>query len=182
MVIKINGGDPFDPNNWIEDDHEHRIYSVDLNIYVVVDWIDYIWLTQWRWSLHDPKQYERTGAIYLKRVVTEFVMPEGPKYESPFSGKLVRNQHRIQRARFLHQEIMLRTGIPKPTPAHKEVDHINKVTRICKRFNLQWATRSMQVTSSNQGSVRGAARVKSQSRKILLASRSNGPDGRDGSI
>lgn len=173
MGIRINGGDPFDPNNWLEDDHEHRIYATDLDIYVVVDEIDYQWLTQWRWTLHDPKNYEKRGAIYLKRVVTEIIAPEGPKYESPITGKLVRNPHRIQRARFVHQEIMLRTGIPQPTPKHREVDHINKRTRNCRRYNLQWATRGMQVSTSNLGTVRGVARVHEKPVKDV---RPNGQD------
>lgn len=165
-MIRIGDGDPFDPNNWLPDDHEHRIYATDdLSVYVIVDAIDYPWLVQWKWTLHNPKAYERNGQPYLKRVITEFTMPEGPKYISPFSGRLVRNQHRIQRTRFLHQEIMLRTGIPQPTPKHKEVDHINKRTIDCTRVNLQWATRGMQVASSNLGTVRGKAREHLQSRK-----------------
>lgn len=149
-MVRINGGDPFDPNNWLPDDHEYRIYSTDPDIYVVVDKIYYQHLVQWQWTLHDRKLYERTGAIYLKRVITEFTMPEGPKYESEFTGRLVRNMHRVQRARFIHQEIMLLTGIPKPSPKHKEVDHINSKTWICKAYNLQWATRGMQVAGSNR--------------------------------
>lgn len=169
--MRINGGDPFDPNNWIEDDHEHRIYATDdLEVFVVVDAIDYPYLVQWKWSIHSRSYYERTGQLYLKRTVTEFTMPEGPRYESLITGKLVRNYHRIQRTRFLHQEVMLRTGKQPPTPKHKEVDHISKQTWVCKRDNLQWATRGMQVARANEGIVRGAARVRQKSRKDVRTS------------
>lgn len=173
-MIRINGGDPFDPNNWLPDDHEHRIYATDdLSAYVIVDAIDYPWLVQWKWTIHNRRYYERTGQLYLKRTVTEITAPEGPKYISHLSGKLVRNFHRIQRTRFLHQEIMERTGIPRPSPKHKEVDHINKRTQNCKRDNLQWATRGMQVASSNLGTVRGKAREHAKSRKDVGSSRQN---------
>ena len=175
MAIRINGGDPFDPNNWLEDDHEHRIYATDdLSVYVVVDAIDYPFLTQWKWSIHNRTRYETSGHLYLKRTIQENTAPEGPRYESPNTGKLVRNYHRIQRTRFLHQDVMLRTGIPQPTPKHKEVDHINKQTWLCKRFNLQWATRGMQISSANRGSVRGIARVNQQLRKNAQARRQDG--------
>lgn len=183
-MFRINGGDPFDPNNWIPDDHEHRIYATDdLEVYAVVDAVDYPWLVQWKWSLHKRKSFERTGHVYLKRTVTEFTAPEGEPYESPITGKLVRNLHRYQKTRFLHQEVMLRTGIPQPTPEHKEVDHINKQTWLCKRFNLQWATRSMQVASSNRGGpLRGMARVHAQSRTNVRSGGPDGPSGGNGSL
>ena len=183
VVIAIKSDDFLDPNNWLPDEHEHRIYATDdLEVYVVVDAVDYPWLVQWKWTIHNRAYYERTGQLYLKRTVTEVIAPEGPRYESPLSGKLVRNFHRIQRTRFLHQEIMERTGIPRPTPKHKEVDHINKKTINCRRYNLQWATRSMQVASSNLGTVRGAARVHAKSRKNVRASGPDGPSRRDGGL
>lgn len=182
-MIRIDEGDPFDPNNWLPDDHEHRIYATDdLSLYAIVDAIDYPYLVQWKWTIHNRAYFERTGQFYLKRTVTEFTMPEGPRYESPITGKLVRNFHRIQRTRFLHQEIMERTGIPRPSPKHKEVDHINKQTWICKRFNLQWATRGMQVSSSNLGTVRGKAREHIKSRKDVCVSGQDRSSGRDGSL
>lgn len=184
MVIRINGGDPFDPNNWVPDDYEHRIYATDdLSLYVVVSAIDYPWLVQWKWTPHDLRRYERTGLLYLKRIITEFTDPEGPKYISPHTGKLVRNFHRVQRTRFIHQEIMLRTGIPQPTPAHKEVDHIlPKRTWDCRRENLQWATRGMQVSSANRGIVRGVALVNRQSRQNVREGGQDRSSGGDGSL
>jgi hypothetical protein len=161
-MIRINGGDPFDPNNWLPDDHEHRIYAcidygggdvrIDPDIYVVVSPEDYPALARYRWNLHDRRKYELRGYIQLKRNVQENLAPEGPAYISQTTGKLTRNYKRIQRSVFIHQEIMRRTGIPQPTPKHKEVDHYpDKRTRNCRRENLRWATRGMQVTGSNLG-------------------------------
>lgn len=150
MLLEIDGPDIWDPNNWRESDHEHRIYAdEDHGLYCVVDDIDYSFLTQWEWSLHSRKRFEERGVFYLRRIITEFHMPDGPAYESPMSGKLVRNRHRTQYNRMLHTEIMLRTGIPQPTPEHKEVDHINKQTWNCRRSNLRWATRKEQVANSS---------------------------------
>lgn len=143
--------DIWDPNNWIADDYEYRIYADenDLDIYCVVDAIDYAHCAQWLWSLHSRRRFELKGRLYLRRVVTEFTMPDGPAYESRLSGKIVRNRHRIQYTRMLHTEIMLRTGIEPPTPDHDEVDHIDRDTKNCRRANLQWATRAMQVHNSD---------------------------------
>lgn len=182
-MICIEADDFLDPNNWKPCNHEHRIYADDAaSIYVIVSAIDYAWLCQWRWTLHNPRAYERTGQLYLKRVITEFTMPEGPKYISPLSGKLVRNQHRIQRARFIHQEIMLRTGIPQPTPEHREVDHRNRRTIDCTRDNLKWATRSEQVASANLGIVRGQALVNRKLRENVQARGPDRPGGGDASL
>lgn len=148
-VIKIIGDDIWDPNNWVEDDHEHRIYaSDDLEIYAVVDAIDYPYLCQFKWSVHDKKKAER-GYVYLRRALHEGLGPGGQYYESPITGRWVRDKKRVQRNKFLHTEIMERTGIPKPSLKHREVDHGDRRTLNCRRRNLTWATRSMNVRNSS---------------------------------
>jgi hypothetical protein len=180
--MRINGGDPFDPNNWIPDDHEYRIYAcidygggdmrADPDLYVVVSKEDYSDLVRYRWNLHDRKKYERLGYIQLKRCTTEYLAPEGPRYISPTTGKLTRNYKRIQRSVFIHQEIMERTGIPRPSPKHKEVDHYpDRKTKNCRRENLRWATRGMQVSGSNLGRANDNGKPSRNVRK----GRPNGP-------
>jgi hypothetical protein len=147
-VIKIVADDIWDPRLWIEDDHEHRIYSDDtLATYCVVDAKLYPLLCRYKWSIHDRRKAAR-GHIYFRRVVTEFWGPEGEKYESRLSGKIVRNFSRWQYTRFLHQEVMLLSGIIPPSPEHKEVDHINRKLWDCRLENLRWATRLEQVANS----------------------------------
>jgi hypothetical protein len=138
--------DMWDPNTWVLDDHEHRIYATDdLEVYAIVDAIDYPYLSQFKWSVHDRKKKKHP---YLHRKTHELIAPEGPAYVSEFTGRLVRNRHRIQRTVFLHTEIMLRKGEPKPTPKHKEPDHLDRNVLNCRRANLKWATRSDQVKNS----------------------------------
>lgn len=142
-LIQIPKGDPFDPNNWILDDHECRIYADEsLEIYAVVDWIDYIALCQYKWSIHSFRVRSNTvrRKFYLRRALAKIIAPEGEKYQSPTSGKIVRNQHRIQSNLFLHQAVMQRMGVPPPTPNHKMIDHKDRETMNCRRSNLEWAT------------------------------------------
>ena len=138
--------DPFDPNNWVDDDYEHRIYGcADLSVYAVVDAIDYPYLSQFKWSLHKSK---RQDYPYLRRGISEFYAPDSERYESPITGLLVRNRNRWQSTRFLHTDVMLRKGTPQPTPKHNEVDHLNRKIWDCRRDNLDWATRAMQIANS----------------------------------
>ena len=79
--------------------------------------------------------------FYLKRGISEFYGPDGEAYESPITGKLVRNRKRVQRTMFLHVEVMIRAGISPPSPEHKIVDHYpSRNTMNCTRLNLRWAT------------------------------------------
>lgn len=139
----------WDPNTWTPDEHQHRIYSswdVD-GVYAIVDAIDFPWASQFLWSIHDRK---KAFHPYLHRKVTVFHGPEGERYESPITGKVVRNYQRTQYTEFLHRAIMKRTGIEQPTPDHKEVDHRDRDTLNCRRINLRWATRKEQVANSRQ--------------------------------
>lgn len=144
--------DPWDPNNWEECDHEHRIYGcADLSIYAVVDAVDYPLLSRYRWSVHKSK---RMRWPYLRRNISVFHGPDGSPYESEFTGRLERNRNRTQYTRFLHTDVLLLAGIPQPTPQHKEGDHKDRDVMNCRRTNLQWATRSMNVTNSEHIGVR----------------------------
>ena len=146
-LMKIVGDDMWDPNNWVPDEHEHRIYSPNLEVYAVVDFEDYIDLCQYKWSVHDPKKIDHP---YLRRGLHEGLGLTSGKYESPITGKLVYDKKRVQGNRFLHQDVMLRKGVPKPTPKHKEVDHADRDVGNCRRANLNWATRAEQIRNSKQ--------------------------------
>ena len=145
-LIKIRDGDPFDPNNWEPSDHEHRIYADEsLEIYAVVDWVDYIYLCRFKWSVHVTRVHrgDKSTArhqLYLRRSVTEFWAPDGEPYESPLSGKIVRNRHRTTRTLFLHQEVMERKGDVPPSSDHNIIDHEDRDSLNCRRSNLRWLT------------------------------------------
>jgi hypothetical protein len=145
--------DDWNPDNFAE--HEYRIWaSNDPEFYVVVDQEDYSFLAQFSWSIHTHSDGKRRRPqLYLRRSVSDFYAPDGPKYESEFTGKLVRNRKRVQRNLFLHFVIMVRKTLEEncypPDKHHHIVDHANRNTRNCRRSNLQWATPSH--SSANQG-------------------------------
>lgn len=151
MLLKVEGPDIWDPNNWDQDEHEHRIYGdQSLETYAVVDAIDYPYLCQFKWSIHTFRIGKRGSTafsntrkkFYLRRGVSEFHGPDGERYESPFTGYVVRHRNRVQRTVFLHQEIMQRMGALPPTPKHVIIDHKDRNTWNCRRENLHWLTRS----------------------------------------
>lgn len=124
--------DPFDPNNWVEDGHEHRIYADDYALrWAVVDAIDYGWAVQWRWNINKPHPTRNGGKHYLTR--------------NPGNGKVYRPKL------YLHVEIMKRTGIVPPSPAHTITDHRDGNEFNCRRSNLRWATPKM-----NRMNIKGA--------------------------
>ena len=113
--------------------HEYRIYLDDnASRYVVVDEIDYHWAIQWRWSVKPDKHRKK---FYAVRTLT---------------GR--ENGKRRDVCLFLHVEIMKRTGILPPSPAHKITDHKNGDEFNCRRHNLRWATPSM-----NRRNIKGSA-------------------------
>lgn len=162
MLRRINGGDMWDPNNWIEDDRECRIYgNDDLSIYAVVDWVHYIHLVQFRWSVHT--KYVHRGRdrsqYYLRRNVSEFYDTDGERYESPITGKIVRNRRRVQYNVFLHQAVMDLAGIKPPTPDHKLIDHGDRDSLNCRLSNLSWVTHGENNNNANKRRVRNQAGV-----------------------
>lgn len=130
-------GDPFDPTTWTADDYEYRIYADDkLSLYAVVDAIDYSYLVRWRWIKHYSRGRTK---VYLKRT-----MHEGTRID------------RVQKTLFLHQAIMQRSGLVRPSPFHVLPDHINGNSLDCRRDNLRWATYLM-----NRMNINGAAACQS---------------------
>lgn len=150
-MLKIVGPDIWDPNNWVPDDYECRIYGdASLEQYAIVDAIDYPYLCQFRWSIHSVNigRSNRTvfgntrKKLYLRRGVSEFYAPDGAKYESPFTGYVVRHRNRVQKTVFLHQEVMRRMGVLPPSPLHILIDHKDRNSWNCRRENLHWQTKS----------------------------------------
>jgi hypothetical protein len=133
--------DFLDPRSWVDDTHEHRIYlTPDLELYAVVDAVDYPAAVAYTWSslgtkwkrTHKPKHYAR-------RSVHELLAPEGEKFIHPITGKLTRNRHRTVRSVFLHHFIAERAGLICPGDGYR-LDHRNGDSLNCRRRNLRWVT------------------------------------------
>lgn len=125
------------------DQTEYRIYATnDPEFYVVVDYEDYIFLILFAWSIHSYKTSDKhhRKQLYLRRSVSDFYGPDGSPYESPITGKIVRNRQRVQRNLFLHFVVMLRKGDIPPDKHHHIVAHLDHNSRNCRRNNLVWAT------------------------------------------
>lgn len=119
--------DFWNPNNWpaLFGGHEHRIYGCErLSIWSIVDEEDYAHCVQWLWL---PKKSRGGNKVYLKRNLQSGYGREG----------------RTRHSRYLHTEVMLRTGIEPPSPLHTIVDHRNGNGMDCRRANLRWATPTM---------------------------------------
>jgi hypothetical protein len=100
---------------------EYRIWlDVDAGIYARVSFEDYAWALQWKWQItwdrHKRKAYAtRSASTHGRRRV---------KY-------------------YLHKEVLARKDILPPTPKHTMGDHGDGDSLNCERWNLSWATPSM---------------------------------------
>ena len=128
--------DFFDPNNWQQDNYQHRIYADDYaNQYAIVDEIDYQYLIQWRWKLKQSKVYKGTikPKVYLAR-----------------TGHVGDRENRLCSTIFMHTVIIERKGVPKPNTNQKIiVDHANGDEFDCRRKNLRYATISFNNKNKN---------------------------------
>lgn len=157
MLHKVGeaGIDDFDPRTWAPDHHEYRIYLTDdLELYAVVDAVDYSPLVRVRWSSLGSKWKNGQKKNYARRNAHETLGPEGEKYESPITGKLVRNLQRIQRTIFLHHEVARLAGNNPPDPLEYpgivwRLDHRDGNELNCRRKNLRWATQAFNVANKN---------------------------------
>lgn len=116
---------PLDPN--LIDfrlDHEHYIYGDDYgDIAAMVDAQDYWFFAQWRWQVKFDKHGKKP---YLYRKVCEWA-----------GGVRV-----VSRSVFLHVAIKERADPVRPA-GHSMVDHEDGNTLHCRKFNLSYATPSM---------------------------------------
>ncbi len=110
--------------------HKFRIYSDDsAQTWAVVDEVDYHWLIQWRWHINEP-HHTRKGT---------------KRYFRTHAG------WRTMGSRYLHVEVMKRTGIIPPSELHTLVNHIDGNEWNCLRINLEWATPSMNNKNVKKG-------------------------------
>lgn len=138
MEGAVSDLDFLDPNNWVFNNHEFRIYADDYaNDYALVDQEDYSFLIQWRWKPKTSKVHKGTKKpkIYLCRSVSE-ILGEDTYAED---GKRIRN--RYTQTLYLHEVVMERSGKSKPKTNKKLIiDHANGDGFDCRRRNLRWAT------------------------------------------
>lgn len=127
-VIWVNGGDPFDPNNWFEpvDEVFYICLSDRVDIQCKVDYEDYAWAIQWKWCHTFGSGARRNGAqqlydkLYARRAVS-----------TPIGNRSI----------WLHRQICERYWGPPPSGAHV-ADHLNGDSLDNRRCNLRWATLS----------------------------------------
>lgn len=116
--------DFFNPNFWIKELHEFRIYGDDNAFHwAIVDEEDYHWAIKWRWHINKPHPTRNGKKLYMRRVLSN-----SKRYIPPL---------------YLHVEIHKRTGIIQPSPLHTFVDHIDGNELNCLRSNLRWVTPQM---------------------------------------
>lgn len=146
--------DSDNPDSWQA--HEHRIYaSNDPDFFVLVDAVDYPFLSQFAWSVHTYNNgLHKRDKLYLRRSVSDFHGPDGSSYISEFTGRPARNRQRVQRNLFLHFVVMLRKAFDEncyPSDSkHHIVDHEDRDTANCRRKNLRWSTASSNTSNTDR--------------------------------
>jgi hypothetical protein len=102
-------------------DCPNRIWlDVANDIYVVVSDEDYQWALQWKWQITWDRHKRK---VYATRSTQE--------------GGYRRIKY------YMHKEILARKDILPPTKKHTMGDHGDGESRNCQRYNLSWATPSM---------------------------------------
>jgi hypothetical protein len=98
-----------------------------------VDEIDYDWAKQWLWGYCFSKLRKNYGLekSYAKRVYR----PDGAKG--------------VRQTIFLHKAILVRSLGPPPDQYHTIGDHRDGNSLNCRRYNLRWATPSMNRLNIN---------------------------------
>jgi hypothetical protein len=101
----------------------YRIWlDVEADIFVVVSREDYDWANKWKWQITWDRHKRK---VYATR-------SPGRLTDGSRSPKL-----------YLHKEILKRKDILPPTSRHTMGDHGDGQSRNCQRYNLSWATPSM---------------------------------------
>jgi hypothetical protein len=95
-----------------------RLYVGD-DVSCLLDWEDYLWAVQWRWSVTPSRS---THKLYITRMTR-------------VQGRQVKL--------YLHKEILRRKQPVPPSPQHTIADHRDSDSLHNTRSNLRWATPSM---------------------------------------
>lgn len=104
---------------------EFRIFGkADLSVWAVVDEEDYQYFVRWRWQVSEWGYLKRSGVV-------------GSRSDGTRRSISV----------YLHVEIMKRAEPTPPSPSHVLVDHKDLNTFNCRRYNIHWATHSMNIAN-----------------------------------
>lgn len=142
-MSSVPDDDDWNPNNFPP--REYRVYGgKNLDYFAIVDYEDYMWAMQWLWGY--VKNTSQKGRARLTRLV----------YISRMT-RAVGNRD-VSVRKYLHIEIMKRTGIEPPSSLHRIVNHKNSNTLDCRRENLEWETYS--------GNNRKAKQPKTRAKKV----------------